>query len=462
MNIRKIGAFVAVLLPASVLSFQTWGGDFYVDSLAAPGGAGSLSAPFKSIQDGLNVLKAGDTLSVRGDTVGSGRIYLETLMFPVSGVNSAPITVKSFPGEKVVVSTAEMISLNRDFLVIKGFTFDHQEAESDAIRWSGNSISLSECEIRNGSRDGIDVSAKAKNVTISNCVIHDFIWADATRRDAHCIVVNPGVIGVTITGNTIYNCSGDGIHLFANDSTPVSLYVTDVVIQNNTIYSTLAANSENGLDFKGGVDVTVKENNIYGFTHNKAVVVQKGAKNLRLEGNRIHDSARGVEFRWEGGKFQHNITVIRNTFFNITGEYALKFDGVFNVKVLNNTFHNSAGDSIRVELKGINGGTIKNNLIYFSRTPRISGTFAADYSHNGWFRSSAGSLASPEDTVGADPLFLNAPAKDFRLISTSPAIDRGIPVGIPYQGLAPDLGAFEKNQTSVSIIAPAAKQFQEH
>jgi hypothetical protein len=462
MNLRQIGSLLAVLLPASMLSFQTWGAEFYVDSRAVPGGTGSLSAPFKSIQEGVNVLKAGDTLSVRGDTVGSGRIYLETLMFPVSGVNSAPITVKSFPGEKVIVSTAEMISLNRDFLVIKGFTFDHQEAESDAIRWSGSNINLSECEIRNGSRDGIDVSAEAKNVTISNCVVHDFVWTDAARRDAHCIVVNPGVIDVRITGNTIYNCSGDGIHLFANDSTPVSLYVTGVVIQNNTIYSTLGANSENGLDFKGGVDVAVEENDIYGFTHNKAVVVQKGAKNVRLEGNRIHDSARGVEFRWEGGNFQHNITVTRNMFFNITGQYAVKFDGVFNVKVLNNTFYNSAGDSIRVELKGISGGIIKNNLIYLSRAPRISGFFSADYSHNGWFRSSAGSLASSEDTVGTEPLFLNAPAKDFRLMSNSPAIDRGIPVGIPYQGLAPDLGAFEKNQNSVSIIAPAGRQSQEH
>jgi len=449
MNIgNKVGAFSVALLSAIVLSSQTWGAEFYVDSLAAPGGVGLLSTPFKSIQEGLNVLKPGDTLYVRGDTIGPGRIYSETPMFPLSGVNGSPINVRSFPGEKVIVSTAETIILNRDFLVIKGLIFDHQKAEIDAIRWSGNNVSLSECEIRNGSRDGIDVSARARDVTISNCVIHDFIWTNTTRRDAHCIVANPGVIGVRITGSTIYNCSGDGIHLFANDSTAMSSYVTDVVIQNNTIYSTLGANSENGLDFKGCVDVTVKENDIYGFTHDKAVVVQKGAKDLRLVGNRIHDSARGVEFRWEAGNFQHNITVIRNVFFNITGEYALKFDGVFKAKVVNNTFHNNVGNSIRVESKGIMGGIIRNNLIHLSRPPRVSGRLAADYSHNGWFRSSAGSLASSQDTVGADPLFLNALAKDFRLASTSPAIDRGIPVGIPYQGVAPDLGAFERTRTA--------------
>ena len=443
MTVRKVGAFAVALLSATVLLSQTWGAEFFVDSLANRGGTGSRSAAFTSIQEGLNVLKPGDTLYVRGDTAGSGRIYSETPMFPVSGVKGSPITVRSFPGEKVVVSTAEMIILDRDFLVIQGFIFDHQKAEIDAIRWSGNNINLSECEVRNGSRDGIDVSGQAKNVTISNCVIHDFVWADAARRDAHCIVANPGVIGVRITGNTIYNCSGDGIHLFANDSTPVSLYVTDAVVENNTIYSTLGANSENGIDFKGGVNVTVKQNDIHGFTHNKAVVVQKGARNLRLEGNMIHDSARGVEFRWEAGNLQYNITVTRNVFFNITGQYALKFDGVVNVKVIHNTFHNNAGNSIRVEQKGIIGGIIKNNLIHLSGAPQILGRLAADYSHNGWFRSSGGFLSSSQDTVGTDPLFWNAPAKDFRLISTSPAIDRGTPVGIPYHGLAPDLGAFE-------------------
>ena len=443
----KIGAFATVLLTACVLSFKIWGAEFYIDSLATPGGTGSVSAPFKSIQEGLNVLKAGDTLYVRGDPAGSGRIYLETLIFRVSGVDGSPITVRSFPGEKVIVSTAETIVLDRDFLVIKGFIFDHQKAETDAIRWTGNNIHLSDCEVRNGSHDGIDASAQAKNVTISNCAVHDFVWVAPTRRDAHCIIANPGVIGFRIRGNTIYNCSGDGVHLFATDSTRVADYVKDVLIEKNKIYSTLGGDSENGLDFKGGVNVTVRQNDIYGFTQNKAVVVQKGAKNLRLEENRIHDSARGVEFRWEAGNFQYNITVTRNVFFNITGQYALKFDGVVEARVVNNTFHNSVGNSIRVEQKGIIGGIIKNNLINLSGAPRISGRLAADHSHNGWFRSSAGSLTSSQDIIGTDPLFVDTAAKDFRLTSRSPARDKGIDVGFPFMGEAPDLGCYESANT---------------
>jgi hypothetical protein len=46
--------------------------------------------------------------------------------------------------------------------------------------------------------------------------------------------------------------------------------------------------------------------------------------------------------------------------------------------------------------------------------------------------------------VQADPLFVNEAAGDVRLQNASPAINVGrILAGIPYLGLAPDLGAHE-------------------
>jgi hypothetical protein len=442
MNNLSVARWLTVALTL-LMAAVTRAAEFYVDSHASRSGNGLVAAPFRTIQEGINSLKPGDVLLIRGDASGPGRVYLETPSFPHSGVRGSPITIKNVPGEKVIISTGDKIRLERSFIVIQGLVFDHQKADRDAIGVLGQGIVLNECEMRNGSRDGIEIASSAKDVTISNSSIHEFVWLGPNRRDAHCIVASPGATGLRITGNDIYNCSGDGIHLFANDSTPVESYVKGVLVEGNTIYSMLAENSENGLDFKGGVDVIVKRNDIYGFTHNKAVVVQKGAQNVRVEENMIHDSARGMEFRWEAGKVQQNITVSQNVFFNILGQYALKFDGVVNAKVINNTFYKSAGNSIRIEAKGLTGGIIKNNLIHLSGAPRISGSFSAEYSHNGWFSSSAGALASSQDLFARDPLFINPAARNFRLSAQSSAIDKGIFVDLPYAGRAPDLGAFE-------------------
>ena len=124
--------------------------DFYVDSFAKSGGSGSSASPLQTIQEGINKLGPGDTLHIRGNPLGPGRIYAETPTFRVSGKTNAPITVQGFPGEKVVITTPEMIRFDRDFLVIKNLIFDHQGAANDAVRWSGDSIDLSQCEIKNG------------------------------------------------------------------------------------------------------------------------------------------------------------------------------------------------------------------------------------------------------------------------------------------------------------------------
>jgi hypothetical protein len=176
--------------------------------------------------------------------------------------------------------------------------------------------------------------------------------------------------------------------------------------------------------------------------------VQKGATNDTFRRNRIHDSQRGAEFRWEAGILQRNIAVVRNVFYNITGQYAVKFDGVINATLVHNTFYKSAGAAIRVESEGITTGVIKNNLVHLSKTPIVRGRFSADVSHNGWFRSSAGPLASPRDTKGSDPQFLDSSNNNFRLQPSSAAVDRGVPLKERYEGHAPDLGAFETQTLS--------------
>ncbi|MBT6994694.1 MAG: hypothetical protein HN952_07065 [Candidatus Cloacimonetes bacterium] len=48
-----------------------------------------------------------------------------------------------------------------------------------------------------------------------------------------------------------------------------------------------------------------------------------------------------------------------------------------------------------------------------------------------------------EGNIATDPLFIDIENGDLHLLADSPCIDAGIDVGLPYYGIAPDMGAFE-------------------
>lgn len=396
--------------------------------------------PGESINDKLKVLQPGDTLLVRAGT------YNESLALPRDGQSGKRIVLKAYPNEKpIIANSITLLTLSKQWWLIQGLIFDQQDAASDAIKISGSNSILRGCEIRNGMKDGIDGAKGSTNITIENCTIYDFV--NQPGVDAHGIVVNPGARGWKILNNKIYNCGGDCIQLYAEDTHAVADYSKNFTISGNTFYTTLGANSENALDFKGIDSCLVDGNEMFGF-QNKAWVVQKGCRNITGSNNVIHDSERGIEFRGEGGKTQENIKLVRNVLYNIQKFYVLKFDNVANVELYHNTLANSPVTAIRVEGAGINGGKMQNNLI--SNCGGVSASaisnFTSDY--NGWFNTDADELAGANDVTGADPKFVNAAQANFRLASASPAKDKGVNLGLPFTGAKPDLGAYEIGTTT--------------
>lgn len=391
--------------------------------------------PGESINAKLSTLQPGDTLLVRSGT------YAEAISLPRSGAAGKPIVLQAYPGEKPVIAvTGTMLNADQDYWVIRGLIFDHLGGASDAVKIRGRFITLSHCELRNGKRDGIDGASSSSDITIENCTIHNFVWQ--AGNDAHGIVINAGATRWKIINNTIYNCGGDAIQLYASDKTEIANYSKDITISGNILYTTLGADSENALDFKGVDGCLVDGNEMYGF-ENKAWVTQKGCRNITGSNNFIHDSQRGIEFRGEGGKSQMNIRLVRNVIYNIRQYYAIKFDDVANVEILHNTLANIAAKSFRIEGEGLRGGVIRNNLIYNSGSVSISGPFNCQVGHNGWFNAKAKAMQGEGDLTGSDPFFKNAVQANFELQASSPARDAGVNLGQPFVGNNPDLGAFE-------------------
>lgn len=429
--------------------------DWYVNGSAGSGGSGTQSAPFKTIQQGLNAAQPGDVVHVHGGT------YAEGLTTTTHGTAAHPITVQSMPGESVIITgtSGERLQLAGNYWIFDGLTIDQNGILEDAVEIKAHDIILRHLEIRNGRREGISIE-QAYAITVEDSYIHDFMWIDgATRRDAHCIMldtdVGPNIHDIHIYRNTIERCSGDGLQIFgvtgqSNSTFAKNIEIIDNIFRDGTTDSQMGL-TENALDFKAGDTVLVKGNTMTGYKNDKTIVVQKACRNITIEDNVLLNGDRGLEMRQEGGIdfIQENQKVLRNIVMNMQG-YGLKFDGVKNLTVLHNTLIDIQGNAIFMEsslgssVPSVDGGTIQNNLMSSTGSGRIKDPASnLLIGFNGWFQSSAGDLTSSSDTTGAIAGLVNPGGGDFSLLATSPAIDAGAVVGLPYQGSAPDLGAKE-------------------
>jgi parallel beta-helix repeat protein len=110
-----------------------------------------------------------------------------------------------------------------------------------------------------------------------------------------------------------------------------------------------------------------------------------------------------------------------------------------NNQIINNVFYNNSHYGLLIENASDN--LIANNIIAWNQLGSISGNAVWDnqISNNLFFHSGevVGNAA-----VEGDPLFIDPGKADFHLTAGSPAIDRGINVGLPANGV-PDLGAYE-------------------
>ncbi len=433
----------------------------YVNNRVAISGDGSLNAPWKTLQEGISNLSPGDTLLIRGDSV--GQIYDETLSLSVSGAAMQPITLKAHPNEKVILTgtSGTRLNLNRDSWILDGLIIDQANIASDAIKINASNITIRNSEIRNGQREGIAIE-KASFVTIEDSYIHDFMWISSTgtRNDAHCIMIDTGlsstITDIKIHRNTIEKCSGDGTQIFGVTGQPISTYAKNIEFVDNTFLEGTSTSgiTENALDFKAADTVLIKGNTMTGYKNNKTIVIQKGSRNITIEKNTISNGLSGIEMRQEGGAsfIQENQRMTGNIIHHMSS-FAIKLDGTLNVTITNNTLADIGAESFRFEsslgssIPSVNGGLIKNNLFYKAGGAPTGTSLLSnvDVGHNGWFQSVASGLSRTTDTTGSDPLFVNPLSGNYRLTAGSPVIDQGTGVGLPFIGPAPDLGALEFN-----------------
>jgi parallel beta-helix repeat protein len=317
-------------------------------------------------------------------------------------------------------------------------------------------ILVRDCLAQENAGHGIDVDGregppvrKIRHVTVEDCEAWGTFPTLGTR-DGYGVKFTFADQGAVLRCHT-YENFGPGINLDGNRGAP--------------------------LDVIGGCD----ENEIaYNVVHDNGswgIALEISSRN-HLHHNIIHDN--GLRGSWKGGGitcewYSQENRIHNNVIYGTHNSPAIGASGhSIGTEILNNTVL-AAHYGIAVSQQSEPGTRIINNIVsspsYHCWLDTEQGVTS---DHNNWFGTgrkfivrsydwppnpfglSAWRTLSGQDgrSFSSDPQFLDAGADDYQLSDTSPCVDAGTDVGLPYEGEAPDMGALETDGTSPPASGP--------
>lgn len=147
--------------------------------------------------------------------------------------------------------------------------------------------------------------------------------------------------------------------------------------------------------------------------------------------------------------FSGTADIYKNFFVCIPNEAAIGIneENAVSVNILNNTIYNCGLD---FEVRYGGDITAENNIAYQCSTDVRVDTIYLDsthYTRDPLFAGPLTQVSNPTDiTVKDFNEYYSELTSPFKLQITSPCIDAGVNVGLPYSGTKPDIGALEYDQ----------------
>jgi hypothetical protein len=472
---------------------------YYVAGDGNDSGAGSIDAPWATLQHAADTLAAGDTACVRGG------VYNEVVTLTRSGSTDAgPITVEAMPGEAAVVDGSGLAVPNGQWGLVTLVDASHVTIRGLEIR---GFASASTADVPIGlylTGAGSGVSLLGNHVhdirnTASGCAANAFgMKVDGTRAPQ-------SINQLTIAGNEI-----DHLVLGCSESFSLDGNVEQWTISANTVHDTnniaIGAIGFEGVAPDPAVDQardgTISGNTVYAISSfgNPAYgdqyaadgIYVDGGTRITIERNRIHGADIGIELASEHlGKVtsaviaRNNLVYFSNSAGISIGGYAADVGGTEGCSVVGNTlFRNDQAVTGSGEMQipyHADGNRIANNIVYATTQGVLLNAFTGDTAtpatldNNLYFSdAAAGDLdwtwlgidyadfsayrgASGEDVASllASPAFVDIAVPDLHVAAGSPAVGAGDDFGATIVGAvdfagnprvvgAIDIGAYEQ------------------
>ncbi len=467
--------FIAVFICPAI----TFAEKFYVATDGADTNNGSLAEPWLTIEHASSMLVAGDTVLVRAGT------YNNSLCVQSSGnAVDGYITYMAYPGEFVVLDGTGVPEGNvpcvagmdgfinvpgRSYVRIIGFHITDYTTHFGVLITGPDAshIEIRDCTVTNGNLTEWgghafivhgEISQGRGNISdiiIDGCEVYGNDTHGNEQMTIYGDVHNFQVTNNIIHDGTNINFDIIGQHLYEGEEFGIP---TNGLIKGNITYN---SGDGDGIYVDGGGDPTLEDN----------IVIED---NISYSNSYCGITA-GNEHE-EAGEENGGILVRRNICYD-NAYYGIHIGAsldeaveVRNVKMYNNvTYHNNEGE---FNIHKCTNVDIKNN-IFFRRDDRRfnymrDDSYNVTMDYNCWypdggeiqwegtnFYNTVGAFqaASGQEAHGliVDPQFVDADNYDFHLQAGSQCINKGVDVGAPYEGPAPDIGVYEFSTSSVDV-----------
>ena len=425
-NVTALADPISSIDPVSPVPTKVVGKTYYVAPTGNDANAGTLAAPFKTINKGARVLLKGDTLLVRGG-VYNENVYIYANGGFASGEPNNPITVKAYPGETPVVRalssgtktafTVEGPSARITDWVIDGITVGGSSAAIGYLVSGVQSVTVKNCRFENtlpAAAQGMIVAYSSDDVRVTGCKfdqpVFDQLEVGAARNleirgneftefnNRHCIHAHGGSANNMLIADNYFH---DGDPYEATVFLYLGTQGSRVV--NNVFANIRKVNPNNSSDVglayalltvRGG-EVTA-ENNVFYNVEDIAILMFEFAEFGNYRNNIFMKCGQAIRFR--GGILPGSATTGAIVDYNI--------------------FYQNGGDNV-----------VPSGELPLLAHPPVGNCF--------------GGL--PPSDPACDPKFVNVTTKDFHVLAGSPAINAGDPLSpVPEGGGARvDIGRFE-------------------